>query len=71
MQTKTLFLQVWQLDLTTYQWQQVECKGTTPPYRIHSSAAVVMDKWFIHGGRKVGKFNVTNQTYILDFKTWR
>ena len=63
--------QVWELDLTTFRWRHVECKGHTPPYRIHSSAAVVMEKWLIHGGRKPGKFNVTNCTYVLDFATWR
>jgi hypothetical protein len=35
------------------------------------SAAVVGDRWIIHGGRRPGKFNVTNQTYIFDFSTLR
>jgi len=63
--------QVWELDLTTFRWRHVECKGHTPAYRIHSSSAVVMEKWLIHGGRRPGKFNVTNCTYVLDFTTWR
>ena len=63
--------QVWELDLASFRWRHVECKGATPPYRIHSSASAVVDKWLIHGGRKPGKFNVTNQTFVLDFATWR
>ena len=63
--------QVWELDLTSFRWRKIECKGAIPPYRIHSSAAVVMDRWLIHGGRRPGKFNVTNQTYVLDLNTWR
>jgi hypothetical protein len=45
----------------------VDAKGIVPPYRIHCSAAVVGDKWLIHGGRRPGKFNVTNQTFVFDF----
>ena len=48
--------------------------GTSPPcFRIHSSSAVVGNKWIIHGGRRpnVSKFNVSDQTYVFDLKEHR
>lgn len=62
-----LLAQVRELDLATLRWRKVETKGIAPPYRIHCSAGVVGDKWIIHGGRRPGKFNVTNQTFVFDF----
>lgn len=35
------------------------------------SAAVVGDRWIVHGGRRPGKFNVTAQTYVYCFLTNR
>ena len=67
-------LQVWQLDLLTLQWHQVACKGSVPPFRVHCSSAVVENRWILHGGRIPApstKFNVQNQTYVLDLNTWR
>ena len=64
-------VQVRELDLATLRWRRADTKGTPPPFRIHSSAAVVGDKWIIHGGRRPGKFNVTNQTFVYNFTTNR
>ncbi|CAL8470672.1 g10214 [Coccomyxa elongata] len=64
-------LEVRELDLATLRWRRVDAKGQLPPFRIHSSAAVVGDKWIIHGGRRPGKFNVTNQTFVYNFSTNR
>lgn len=63
--------QVRELDLATLRWRRVDAKGTPPCFRIHSSAAVVGDKWIVHGGRRPGKFNVTNQTFVYSFTTNR
>ncbi len=65
------WVQVRELDLATLRWRRVDAKGQLPPFRIHSSAAVVGDKWIIHGGRRPGKFNVTNQTFVYNFSTNR
>ena len=64
-------IQVRELDLATLRWRRVGATGSPPPFRIHSSAAVVGDKWIIHGGRRPGKFNVTNQTFVYNFTTNR
>lgn len=62
---------MWELNLVNYSWTKVEAKGRIPPYHIHCSGAVVGDQWFIHGGRRPGKFNVTNQTFVFNFSTFR
>ena len=49
----------------------MDTKGQPPPFRLHSSAAVVANKWIIHGGRRNGKFNVTNEAFVFDFNTLR
>ena len=64
-------IQMRELDLSTMEWRRVDTKGQPPPFRLHSSAAVVADKWIIHGGRRNGKFNVTNDTSVFDFNTLR
>ena len=64
-------IQMRELDLSTMEWRRVDAKGQPPPFRLHSSAAVVADKWIIHGGRRNGKFNVTNDTSVFDFNTLR
>ena len=64
-------MQIRELDLSTMGWRRVDAKGQAPPFRLHSCAAVVADKWVIHGGRKAGKFNVTNDTFVFDFNTLR
>ncbi|KAK9829027.1 hypothetical protein WJX72_003488 [[Myrmecia] bisecta] len=64
-------LEVWQLDIASLRWKRVVCGGHIPYYRIHSSAAVVGDKWIVHGGRRPGKFNVSNNTHVFDFETCR
>ncbi|KAL3161670.1 hypothetical protein ABBQ38_008771 [Trebouxia sp. C0009 RCD-2024] len=66
--------EIWQLDLVTFQWNQVACKGTVPPFRVHCSSAVVENRWILHGGRIPApstQFNVQNQTYVLNLTTWR
>ena len=70
-QPHKLPMQVRELDLSTMEWRRVETKGQSPPFRLHSSAAVVSDKWIIHGGRRAGKFNITNDTFVFDFNTLR
>ena len=67
-------MQIWQLDLVTFQWNQVACKGTVPPFRVHCSSAVVENRWILHGGRIPApstQFNVQNQSYVLNLTTWR
>lgn len=69
-----LLMQVWELDVRDTKnlvWKRVPCNGSIPGYRIHCSAAVVDNKWILHGGRRPGKFNVTSQTWYLDFNTMR
>lgn len=58
-------MQIRELDLSTMEWRRVDTKGQSPPFRLHSSAAVVADKWIIHGGRRAGKFNITNDTFVF------
>lgn len=67
-------MQIWQLDLVNFQWNQVACKGTLPPFRVHCSSAVVENRWILHGGRipaPSSQFNVQNQSYVLNLNTWR
>jgi len=64
-------MQIRELDLSTLEWRKVDAKGNPPPYKTHTSAAVLADKWILHGGRKAGKFNVTNDTFTFDFKSLR
>ena len=66
-----MLTQMRELDLSTMEWRRVDAKGQPPPFRLHSSAAVLADKWIIHGGRRAGKFNVTNDTFVFDFDTLR
>ena len=44
---------------------------TSDSLLLARSAAVVGDKWIVHGGRRPGKFNVTNQTFVFSFATLR
>eukprot|EP00884_Botryococcus_braunii_P004067 jgi/Botrbrau1/13661/Bobra.0292s0010.1 len=67
-------VEVWELDVKDTKnlvWKRVSLNGSIPGYRIHCSAAVVDNKWILHGGRRPGKFNVTAQTWYLDFNTMR
>ena len=64
-------MQIRELDLSTLEWRKVDAKGNPPPYKTHTSAAVLADKWILRGGRKAGKFNVTNDTFTFDFKSLR
>lgn len=64
-------VQMRELDLSTLEWRRVDTKGTPPPYKTHCSTAVVAEKWIIHGGRRGGKYNVTNHTTVFDFTTLR
>lgn len=64
-------MQMRELDLSSLEWRRVDTKGAPPPFKTHSSAAVVAEKWIVHGGRRPGKFNVTNDTSVFDFATLR
>ncbi|DBB04815.1 TPA: hypothetical protein ACH3X3_010105 [Trebouxia sp. C0006] len=73
-QTEESVAEIWQLDLVTFHWNQVACKGSLPPYRVHTSSAVVENRWILHGGRipaPATQFNVQNQSYVLNLNTWR
>eukprot|EP00803_Ostreobium_quekettii_P009677 evm.model.scf_2193.2 EVM.evm.TU.scf_2193.2 scf_2193:7697-13170(-) len=68
-------VEVWRLDIREWRWEErVLSNGTQPPpFRIHSSSAVVGRKWIIHGGRRpnVSKFNVSDQTFVFDLDEHR
>lgn len=49
----------------------MQCTGAVPSHRIHPAAAVIGGQWVIHGGRRVGKFNVQNTAHVLDLATHR
>jgi N-acetylneuraminic acid mutarotase len=42
---------VYKLDLITWEWTLLKCKGEPPIYRDFHTATVIGDKMFIFGGR--------------------
>lgn len=62
---------VFRCCVNTWQWEVVQCTGAVPSHRIHPAAAVIGGSWVVHGGRRVGKFNVQNTAHVLDLSTHR
>jgi host cell factor len=65
---------VWMLDLNTFTWNMLECKGCSPTGRSQHSADVIDDKMYVFGGMvdstSMESIRVTNELYYLDLYTF-
>jgi N-acetylneuraminic acid mutarotase len=64
------FRDVWELDVETHAWKQLECKGEMPPEFILHSAVCHENKMLIFGGWSWGIFNTLFQLDLATHK-WK